>query len=116
MADFNANEKYRIGKMQEMHSNHPDKNPWTAIGEEGTRTVRDKGGSKRRVTYSNKDLWNEWNNFQKYGQRVGKPKPPETWLTRRRASGGRRYSTTPEGGFSGVSGVASVRRKTLLGA
>jgi len=61
-------------------------------------------------------LWNEYQNWQLYGQRVGgKPKPPATWLSKRRDYMTRRYSSTPSGGFSGALGGASVQKKQLLG-
>jgi len=60
-------------------------------------------------------LWNQWQTFQSEWT-AGQNKPPETWLTRRRGYMGRRYTSTPEGGFSGALGGAAVQRKRLLGA
>ena len=101
--DFNPNEKYRLGKMLPWRENHPGKAYWHIIGDTGAE-------------FTNRDLMAQWDNFMAHGQRVGKPKPPKTWLTRRKAMGERRYTKTPEGGFSGALGVAATQKKKLLGA
>ena len=83
--------------------NHPGKAYWQIIGDKGAEV-------------GNRELMTQWDNFAKHGQRVGKPKAPETWLTRRRDFMKRRFTKTPEGGFSGALGGAAVQKKRLLGA
>lgn len=105
MADvFTPFERNRIEKMEEFRTLHPRKAYWQV------------GRTPSYSAQKAKQLMVEWDNYVKHGQRVGKPKPPETWLTRRRAFMARRYSKTPEGGFSGALGGAAVQRKKLLGA
>jgi len=115
--DFSRREMNYINRMARMAHNHPDKDPWTATGKRVSWLETPEGGGKRQRHYMDMpQLWGEWQNYQEHGQRVGEPKPPETWLTRRRGYMGRRYTSTPEGGFSGALGGAAVQRKRLLGA
>ena len=103
MADFSANEIYRLDKMRSFRRKHPGSAYWNVIGDKGAE-------------FQNRELMTQWDNFTKYGQRVGKPKPPETWLTKRRGYMRKRYTKTPEGGFSGALGGAAIQKKKLLGA
>jgi len=106
---FTPAEKKRLRKMRDIqlkylkYSKRPkykymSDNPWSVNNVPG-----------------DKELWERFQEYKTYGS-SGKPKPPETWLTRRKALMGRRYTGTPAGGFSGVLGGAPVQKKKLLGA
>jgi len=62
-------------------------------------------------------LWKGFRLAIKTGYRAGFAPitPPETWLTRRKAYMGKRYSGAPRGGFSGALGGGAVQKKKLLG-
>ncbi len=117
--DFSAREKLWIQRVGEWVFRGRNANDFPNRKQSYLRRITEgpNKGRKERVYFDVvNDIWNQWQNFTEHGQRIGKPKPHETWMTRRKAYMTRRYSGTPEGGFSGALGSGTTRKKKLLGA